>query len=265
NDSINAGAGDDVIEGGAGNDSLNAGAGNNVVDGGDGDDRLYGHTGGSDELRGGAGNDYIYADGNDTVDGGEGTDRVYTYGEDDVSLNMGEASVESVYAQSNADHNIDDSTSDAGVTVSLRAGDDVVTGSDHNDNINTGDGDDVIEGGDGNDRINAGAGDDVIEGGDGNDSINGGDGNDIFLFEGNSGSDSVNGGSGEGWLDTIDLSNSVGGETEVSSPWQIEINGEEVDFDIDAGSLELGVDVSGIIQFDDGSQISFDNIETIEW
>ena len=74
------------------------------------------------KYSGGAGDDYIYIDGNDSVDGGAGTDRVYTYGEEDVSLNMGEANVEVVSAQTDADHDIDASTAEQGVSISMRGG-----------------------------------------------------------------------------------------------------------------------------------------------
>ncbi|MFK8047882.1 MAG: cadherin-like domain-containing protein [Halioglobus sp.] len=206
NDSITTGGGNDVISGGAGNDSINAGAGDNTIDGGDGSDRIYAHKGGTDDISGGAGDDLLYIDGNDTVDGGEGNDRVYTYGEDDVSLDIGASSIESVQAQSNADHEIDASTAEAGVRVSLRGGDDEVTGSDHNDSINAGTGDNVIDGGAGNDSITTSDGDDVISGGSGNDTLKAGTGNDTI--DGGAGSDRIYGGDG---ADTI--SGGLGNDT----------------------------------------------------
>jgi Ca2+-binding RTX toxin-like protein len=67
-DTIDAGAGDDVVYGGSGNDDLR---------GGDGDDTLYGGDG-NDDLRGGDGNDTLYGgDGNDQLRGGAGDDTLF--------------------------------------------------------------------------------------------------------------------------------------------------------------------------------------------
>lgn len=71
-------------------------------------------------------------------------------------------------------------------------GNDLVFGSNVNDNILTGEGDDVINGGDGNDFLDGDNGNDIIKGETGNDIINGGtgrdilaggEGQDIFIFE----------------------------------------------------------------------------------
>ena len=129
-------------------------------------------------------------------------------------------------------------------------------GTNNSDNITGGSDSDIIYGFDGDDNIEGGLGDDMLYGE---------DGNDIFNFDVDSGADYVDGGAGGGWVDSIDLSDVAANAADPSSPWQIEVDGEQVDYDIDAGSLELGVDVSGVIQFDDGSQINFDNLESIEW
>ena len=63
NDTIHAGAGNDVLFGMGGNDTLYGGAGNDVLFGGSGDDHLYGGEG-NDVLFGGSGDDYL--------DGGDG-------------------------------------------------------------------------------------------------------------------------------------------------------------------------------------------------
>ena len=197
-------------------------------------DSLLSGDSGNDRITGTDSDDYIIGfEGNDRLSGGEGDD-VLVGGEGNDRLNGGD-------------------------------GDDLLFGGEGNDRLSGGEGDDVLVGGEGNDRLNGGDGDDLLFGGEGNDRLDGGDGNDIFVFDNNGGSDNVDGGEGEGWVDSIDLSNYIDGAVDPSSPWQIEVDGEVVDYDIDAGLLELGNDVSGVIQFDDGSQLTFDNIENIEW
>ena len=158
--------------------------------------------------------------------------------------------------------------------ISGKDGADVISGGDGNDYISGGAGNDQIQGdagddqlfGDaGNDQLQGGAGDDILNGGAGNDTLLGGDGNDIFILEQGDGSDIVDGGAGGSWTDSLDLSDIAANAADPSNPWTIEVDGEAVDYDINAELLELGSDVSGVIQFDDGSQLSFDNIENIEW
>ncbi len=131
--------------------------------------------------------------------------------------------------------------------------------------LNGGEGNDSLYGNMGDDILNGGSGDDSLTGGLGNDTLNGEDGNDIFIFDNGHGNDSVDGGAGAGWVDSIDLSGYLDDAVDPSSPWQIEVDGSVVDYDINEGLLELGEDVSGVIQFDDGSQLTFDNIENVEW
>ena len=65
-------AGNDTLEGDAGDDLMLGGDGNDKPYAGDGDDSLVGDAG-ADLMHGGAGNDIFYCspgDGNDTIDGG---------------------------------------------------------------------------------------------------------------------------------------------------------------------------------------------------
>ncbi|GAB5447968.1 Hint domain-containing protein [Gymnodinialimonas sp.] len=81
-DTIEGGAGADVIYGEEGNDSLDGGADNDTLFGGEGDDSIQGGTGqdsliggqGSDTLVGGADADWIFGGSGDVIDGGEGGD-----------------------------------------------------------------------------------------------------------------------------------------------------------------------------------------------
>ena len=119
----------------------------------------------------------MYVDGADTVDGGAGNDRAFLQGTGSVELNLGESSVEQVFARgNNEDHVIDASTLDGAARVQLGGGDDQITGSANNDRLMGGAGNDTITGGDGNDRVYGQDGDDTLAGGDGNDVLVGGEG-----------------------------------------------------------------------------------------
>jgi len=95
NDSLSASAVDSPMEvdGDAGDDTILAGAANDVVYGSTGDDTLSGSLGndhllgntGDDRLNGNAGNDTLEGgDGNDTLDGGAGVDKSYGNAGSDV-------------------------------------------------------------------------------------------------------------------------------------------------------------------------------------
>ncbi|WP_374376209.1 DUF5801 repeats-in-toxin domain-containing protein, partial [Dongia sp.] len=83
-DTINGGAGNDVIFGQGGNDTIHGDADDDRIDGGSGADTLFGDGGndyliggaGIDTLNGGIGNDTLVYDGQDTFDGGDGFDVV---------------------------------------------------------------------------------------------------------------------------------------------------------------------------------------------
>lgn len=92
---VDGGAGDDVLvgssgsdsfTGGTGDDTLNANAGDDALDGGTGNDVIFGDEG-EDVITGGADNDSLYGgqdnddlyggDGDDIVEGGDGDDTLY--------------------------------------------------------------------------------------------------------------------------------------------------------------------------------------------
>jgi VCBS repeat-containing protein len=161
---FHAGAGNDMIEGGALDDHL---------DGGSGDDRLVG-SGGRDELAGGDGQDVLVADASDAlVDGGTGIDLMlldlgaavgaidYTVGTDTTLAGIAIRSIERVWLKTGA-------------------GADQIIGGDHADDIETGAGNDTVFGGEGDDVVDAGAGDDLLFGGAGDDTLRGGDGADVL-------------------------------------------------------------------------------------
>ena len=90
-------------------------------------------------------------------------------------------------------------------------GDDVIVGSDGDDNIDAGPGDDWICGGPGDDSLDGGDGDDVVIGGTGDDGPSGGPGNDTVVGgagdddpEGGPGHDFIVGGDGDDWIKSSD-------------------------------------------------------------
>jgi Ca2+-binding RTX toxin-like protein len=154
NDTIDGGAGDDLITGNGGNDSLIGGIGNDTIDGGTGTDFIDGGAGndtllfglGDDTVLGGDGNDFIddaigsQLVGNNLLDGGAGNDTIYGGG-----------------------------------------GTDTILGGANDDQLFGEDGDDSLDGGTGNDLLDGGAGNDTLNGGAGGDTLTGGLGNDRFL------------------------------------------------------------------------------------
>jgi Ca2+-binding RTX toxin-like protein len=78
------------------------------------------------------------------------------------------------------------------------AKDDVVTGTDANDKLDTGDGSDNVSGKGGNDFIEAGEGDDLVSGDEGDDKIQAGSGDDYIM--GNEGNDTVSDGPGNDFI-----------------------------------------------------------------
>ena len=123
-DSVQGQGGDDVITGGVGNDSLHGNVGADTLNGGVGNDILLGGQG-ADFLQGGLDSDTLSGDlGDDTVHGGQGDDEVYG-----------------------------------------RAGDDILFGDIGNDIVRGGLGNDQVSGGLGDDFVSGDRGDDTLSGG----------------------------------------------------------------------------------------------------
>jgi len=139
---------------------------------------------------------------------------------------------------------------------------DFIEGGDGDDKINAAASDDFVHGGDGDDNIKGGSGDDILIGGSGDDVINGGAGNDLFIFGQNDGDDVVKGGNGN-WVDTIDVSGENGDLTDGS--WTVTLENGDTHTLSEGETLDLGENVSGTLEFDDGTMISFEGIERITW
>jgi Ca2+-binding RTX toxin-like protein len=201
----------------------------NELEGSDDADWIVGQ-GGNDELEGGDGNDYLEGDqGNDELEGGDGNDYL-DGGQNNDELDGGD-------------------------------GDDVLVGGDGNDELEGGDGDDLLIGDAGNDELEGGDGNDILQGGRGNDDASGGAGDDLYVFfQTDGGKDTFDG--GEGWTDAIELEVPNGGD---DNPWTIEVDGQNVEYDLADGVIELDADSAGTITYDDGTQLDFDQLERIFW
>jgi trimeric autotransporter adhesin len=182
NDTVNAGAGNDNINGyyyyyenNTGNDSLNGDAGNDTIFGWGGNDTLTGGTG-NDTLIGGIGDDtYIFNagdQGNTTVEyADEGTDTV----ESNVTYNLNNTNgnhIENVIL-----------TGASAIDSTGNALNNVLTGNDANNTLTGGDGNDTLIGNGGNDILSGGNGNDSLDGGTGNDAMTGGAGNDTYVVD----------------------------------------------------------------------------------
>jgi Ca2+-binding RTX toxin-like protein len=221
--------GADVLGGGGGDDYIDAGTGSDTVGGGVGDDTLVGGSG-NDVLRGDEGSDTLAGDaGRDTLAGGAGDDALYG-GADSDALSGGE-------------------------------GNDALYGGDAADTLAGDAGDDTLFGGAGNDMMSGGEGNDVFEGGLGDDRAAGGVGDDMFVFGAGDGRDHFDGGAG--WSDTVLLEN-VSGGPDGESGWTLQVDGD-TPYAETANGLEFHEAASGTITLDDGSVLTFENLEKIAW
>ena len=142
---IIAGSGDDYLYSSDNSDLyIDAGAGDDVLQGGDGNDTLIGGDG-KDRIEGGAGDDVIKVGLGDNladIDGGSGNDTLTVSDGVDMTIDMTGINIENVVGGSGAETVTD--LFAAGSHVSLGAGDDTVV---------SGAGADVLEGGEGSDTL----------------------------------------------------------------------------------------------------------------
>jgi Ca2+-binding RTX toxin-like protein len=210
-----------TLEGGAGDDILVGGAKADTLIGGGGDDVLDLTAGGNDTANGGAGDDHINLGSmslsSDQINGGGGTDDLTFSGGDTVVFDATSLLKSIEILTPAAGHNYHLSATDAFVasghtlTVdggALGAGDTLVydgsgetdgqlilLGGSAGDTLNGGARNDTFDGGNGNDVFNMGVG--------GNDTADGDGGNDVFnLGAAFNAADRIDGGSGN---DTVNL------------------------------------------------------------
>ncbi|MGJ8534856.1 MAG: cadherin-like domain-containing protein, partial [Alphaproteobacteria bacterium] len=185
------------------------------------------HADTENKVDAGSGDDLIVVgSGADHIDGGLGTDTVsYAEAEGSVTVNLAEDKNNAGEAEGDTFSSVEN-----------------VVGSDY--------GDVLI----GNDEAN------TLDGGQGDDKLAGGDGDDIFIYESGDGSDTVSGGTG--WTDAIELSGFDSGS--YGTDWTVTITSGEIEGQ-NGDSLDLSDDAAGTINFDDGSQIDFEQLEQIYW
>lgn len=261
-DTLDGGAGNDLLVDDAGNDLLLGGTGNDTLISGVGNDTLDGGAD-NDSLDGGAGNDSLYGNtGNDTLHGGEGGDLLsgaqgmdyadYSDSDAGVSINL------STGAASGGDATGDTLSGIDGLYGS--SFDDTLIGfegsstspTDAYTNIFYGnDGDDYLDGRGGGDSLYGGTGDDTILGGAGNDYLEGGEGLDSVV--GGTGSDTIS------VTEGLDIGEHIDGSEDFDN--------SDIDTLIINGRAKIIYDPNdpeaGTIRWADGSTTTFDNIENI--
>ena len=153
-------------------------------------------------------------------------------------------------------------------TLDGTGADEVLLGLDGRNQIDGG-GDDIIHGGHdaSGDILMGGDGNDVILGGDGKDDLQGGDGDDTFIMGAGFGRDDVDGGVGDS--DTISLDSVLTGadvaDQAAVDGWLTLTSGSVIDADTTDGSISLSADAAGIIDLGGGNEITFINIEEIDY
>ena len=127
----------------------------------------------------------------------------------------------------------------------------------------TGDGgDNTLAGGMGDDTVSGGAGGDTLTGDEGSDLLIGGAGDDVFLFGAGDDDDTVQGGVAGGWTDTIALDGVTGDY--LTGDWTLTLTSGSIESTGTSG-LTLSADAEGSIIIADGSTVTFEGIEQIQW
>ena len=137
-----------------------------------------------------------------------------------------------------------------------------LTGSNYDDALTGDSGDNTLTGELGDDTLTGGAGNDTLSGGVGTDLLVGGAGDDAFIFANGDGGDTIQGGVGGGWTDTIQLQGVTGDY--LTGDWTLNLTAGSIQGQ--AGNLlTLSQDAGGTITTVDGSTVSFEGIEQIQW
>ncbi|MEQ3671057.1 Hint domain-containing protein, partial [Pseudophaeobacter sp.] len=197
-DTVDGGAGNDVILTGDDNDLITGGAGSDTIDGGIDDDTIDG--GSEDDLITGG-------EGSDSLMGGDGSDTIY--GGLDPAFPDGL----NITDDGSDGRPVDPDPTNGMDTIEGGAGDDVIYGQDDDDLISGGTGNDMIDAGIDDDTVTGGTGDDTILGGQGDDELDGGAGLDSIDLGAGDGTDFARGGTGSDTISGISQNDTVyGGE-----------------------------------------------------
>lgn len=165
-ETINGGAGDQILIGLGGKDYLNGGDGDDVLIGGAGPDRLNGGAGIDTASYAGSGAGVNIKLSNGQASGGDAQSDTLT-------------SIENIIG---SDHNDTVTGTDAANMFIGGGGDDALSGGGGDDVLFGQEGVDILKGEGGDDIIDGGAGSDLIIGGMGGDHVAGGSGADVFRF-----------------------------------------------------------------------------------
>ena len=172
------GAGDDLLQGDAGNNQLESGEGDDTLFGGAGDDFL-GSGSGNDSINGEDGNDFISIydfESSKVINGGDGIDTLILFPPDfrDLDVDLERGSVLDGQSGDQQFENIEN--------IVTADGNDNIRGSAVNNRLDAGFGNDILIGADGDDELLGGGGNDALYGGSGIDSYDGGEGVDTVGF-----------------------------------------------------------------------------------
>jgi len=295
-DVIHAGAGDDVVRAGYGDDIVFGGAGIDVIGGGRGSDTLSGGDEG-DFLFGDA--QGIQLGPLASTSAGPATDLTVINSADGpielwfidatatpvffATIGPGQMVVQPTFEEHNwalLDENgffleviegapnqtVNYGTESLDDVIDGDAGDDSIFGNFGDDTLTGGDGADTILGGSGDDIIDGGTGDDSIDAGQGNDTVTGGTGSDTLIvseaptgvthsvFDG--GEDGPDDGTADGDADVLDLSALTPGV-------DYTISYAPVGGDVQGSSNGSQTSEDGVVNFADGSTLTFSNVEFV--
>ena len=211
---INAGAGDDTINGSEGTDVFVYAEfdGNDVIQGWTSDDTIKLTSGSVSSTATTSGGDVLIAVGYDTITLKDAVDKKITIDDginpiliNPTPTNETAVTLESSFTGTYDDYDdtikkIDASKVTSAIEIYGNDNDNTITGSSKNDTIYGGSGRDVLNGNSGNDelygdddndKLDGGAGDDTLTGGVGADTLTGGAGKDIFYYDSGDGKDVI--------------------------------------------------------------------------
>jgi VCBS repeat-containing protein len=249
-------AGADLLSGGTGNDTASYAGSNAAVNVLLGGTSTGGHAAGDtfqsiENLIGSSFGDVLKGDGGDNIiEGGGGGDAISGGPGSDTASYAGAAT--GVFADlSRRQLKTGDAAGDVYSSVEN------VLGSAFDDTLGGNALDNVLTGGAGNDQLMGYAG---------NDTLYGDAGADLFIMNVGAGVDTVFGGAGGGWIDVIELRDSVNVTYNGGFPgdWTMVLTSGQV-IGTEAEAFNLSADAAGYLENTDGTRVNFSEIEQIRW